>query len=77
MLVTLQQGAHKMNKASSLAAYIAWVVALVAILTPPTMASVGISAIANAQQAVFALVEDQPDPLTIADLRAAEPGWQA
>ena len=66
-----------MKKTNNLAAYTAWVIALVAILAPPTLASLGMSAVASAQEAVFALVEDEPQPLTLADLRAEQPGWQA
>jgi beta-lactamase regulating signal transducer with metallopeptidase domain len=66
-----------MNKTSNLAAYTAWVITLVAILAPPALANLGISAVVSAQEAVFALVEEEPQPLTLAERRAQQPGWQA
>lgn len=66
-----------MGKTSNLAAYIAWALALVAILMPPTFATAGIEAVSDASEAVFSLVEDQPESLALAAIRAEEPGWQA
>jgi hypothetical protein len=66
-----------MQKTSSIAAYVAWVLALVAILMPPALAAAGTGLLVEARDAVYALLEDEPEPLTLAALRAEEPGWQA
>ena len=49
-----------MKRTSTLAAYVAWIIALAAILMPPAAASAGLDLIADTQQAVFALVDEEP-----------------
>jgi hypothetical protein len=66
-----------MQKTSSIAAYVAWILALVAILMPPALAAAGTELLVDARDAVYALLEDEPEQLTLADLRAQQPGWQA
>jgi hypothetical protein len=66
-----------MQKTSNIAAYIAWTVALVAILMPPALASAGADVLSDARDAIYALLEDEQQHMTLADLSAEEPGWQA
>ncbi len=67
----------EMQRTSTLAAYLAWIVALVAILMPPALASVGADVFTGARDALYAMLEDEAPVLTLAQLRAEEPGWQA
>ena len=67
----------EMQRTSTLAAYFAWILALVAILMPPALASVGADVFTEARDALYAILEDEPPALTLAELRAEEPGWQA
>ena len=66
-----------MKKLSNAPAYIVWAFSLAAILTPPAIAAAGFEAVLDAQEAVFALVEDEPEPVTPATMDNEEPGWQA
>jgi hypothetical protein len=68
---------HQMQKTSTLAAYVAWILALVAILMPPALATAGTDVLTSARDALYAMLEDEPPMLTLADLRVEEPGWQA
>jgi hypothetical protein len=60
-----------MTKTGSIAAYLAWLVALAAILMPPALAAAGSDAIASAQDAIFATLDEGTDPLVVAQLNAA------
>jgi hypothetical protein len=66
-----------MEKTSSIAAYVAWILALVAILMPPALASVGTELLVDARDALYELLEDEPEGLMLAYRRPAESGWQA
>jgi len=66
-----------MQKISNIAAYVAWTVALVAILMPPALASAGAEVLIKARDAIYALLEDEQQHMTLADLSTDEPGWQA
>jgi hypothetical protein len=66
-----------MQKTSSTAAYVAWILALVAILMPPTLASAGTELLVDAREALYELLEDKPEGLVIAYRRPADSGWQA
>jgi hypothetical protein len=67
----------EMQRTSTLAAYLGWILALVAILMPPALASAGADVVTEARDALYALLDDEPPALTLAELRAEEPGWQA
>ncbi len=64
-----------MQRTSTLAAYLAWILALAAILMPPAFASAGADVFTDARDALYAMLEDEPPAL--AEHRAEEPGWQA
>jgi hypothetical protein len=49
-----------MKRTSNLVAYLAWAIALVAILMPSAAASAGLDLIADTQSAVFELVDEEP-----------------
>jgi hypothetical protein len=71
-----------MQRTSTLAAYLAWILALVAILMPPTLASAGAGILIEARDALFALVEEPParfehGALTVADIAVDSRGWAA
>jgi len=54
-----------MSKTRNLAAYVAWLVALVAILMPPALATAGLEAISQTGDAIFAIV-DEPQATAVA-----------
>lgn len=66
-----------MIKASTIAAYVAWVLALAAILMPPALAHAGIETVAGLEESIFALVGDEPEPLVLAVRPTEKDGWQA
>lgn len=49
-----------MNKLNSAPAFIVWIVALGAILTPPQVTAAGFAALLEAQHSVFELLIDEP-----------------
>jgi hypothetical protein len=67
----------RMPRSSTFTAYLTWIVALVAILMPPALASAGTDILVNARDALYALLEDEPESSAFAGLPADEPGWQA
>ena len=66
-----------MQRTSTLAAYVAWILALVAILMPPALASAGADVLLDARDALYAMLDDEPAAIIIADVDAEEPGWRA
>jgi hypothetical protein len=67
----------KMHRTSTLAAYLAWILALIAILMPPTFAAAGTEILVGARDALYGLIEDEPQTLALAELVDDEPGWEA
>lgn len=66
-----------MRRTSSIAAYLAWALALAAILMPPALAAAGLETVASLRNSVFALVGDGPEPLAVAGYSAEKDGWHA
>jgi hypothetical protein len=66
-----------MKKASNFAAYTVWIVAVVAILMPPSLASAGITTLNKTKDKIFELVEINPKQVTVPDLRSGKRGWTA
>ena len=66
-----------MQRTNTLAAYVAWILALVAILMPPALAAAGADVLLGARDALYAMLEDEPGAPALADLGIEEPGWQA
>lgn len=65
-----------MKKTTSIAAYVAWALALAAILIPPALADAGLEAAASVQESIFALLGDDPEPpLVLAGHFAESRGW--
>lgn len=64
-----------MKKTSNATAYIAWLVALAAILMPPAFTAAGATIATDARDAMLSLLEEPSDPLVVAQMTAAEADW--
>ncbi len=65
-----------MRRTGNLAAYLAWIVALLAILTPLALATAGIEMLADAGSAISAALLDGADDPAVAGMTTESAGWQ-